>query len=188
MYPPMYLYPGPTQAKIQVESLPSNVACTITAHHLSLTIDDVAGQPYHFCKPVAKEPKDRAALQRAIKSGNPKFFLGSDSAPHPTASKTPSVASTGDSAPTACAAGVYTSPFLIPLTAHLLESFGALDQLEGFVSAHGRKFYGVPAKEGEVLKLRRTQEGEGKVPGLIKGHGVEVVPFFAGKQLGWEIA
>lgn len=172
---------------VQVASLPANVACTFTAHHLSLTIDDVAGQPFHFCKPVAKEPKDRAALQSAILSGNPKFFLGSDSAPHPTASKTPAIAASGDAAPTACAAGVYTSPFLIPLTAHLLESFGALDKLEGFVSGHGRKFYGVPAKEGDVLRLKRTTEGKGVVPGLIKGDGVEVVPFWAGKQLGWEI-
>jgi dihydroorotase len=76
---------------------------------------------------------------------------------------------------------------LIPLTAHLLEGFGALDKLEGFVSAHGRKFYGVPAKEGDVLRLKRTTEGKGVVPGLIKGDGVEVVPFWAGKQLGWEI-
>ena len=168
-----------------VASLPDNVACTITAHHLWLTIDTVAPQPHHFCKPLAKEPKDRAALQGAIKSGNPKFFLGSDSAPHPTSSKSPAVME--ESEPSPCAAGVYTSPILVPLVATLLESFGALDQLEGYVSGHGRKFYGVPAQAGEEVTLRRAS-GEHKVQGLIRGPGgIEVVPFWAGKPLGWEI-
>ncbi|WRT70540.1 dihydroorotase, homodimeric type [Kwoniella shivajii] len=170
-----------------VSSLPSNVACSITAHHLYLTIDEVAPQPHHFCKPLAKEPKDRKALQDAIKSGNPKFFLGSDSAPHPLGSKVPGVQE--DGSVSACAAGVYTSPILIPLVATLLESFGALDKLEGFVSTHGRKFYGVPAIEGKELTLRRTgnAEGEGIVRGTLKGEGVEVLPFWTGKKLEWEI-
>jgi dihydroorotase len=79
---------------------------------------------------------------------------------------------------------VYTSPFLVPLVAHLLEGFGALDKMAGFVSGNGRKFYGVESR-GEV-KLRRTSE-TGWVPGVIRGDGAEVVPFWAGKQLGWEI-
>jgi dihydroorotase len=89
--------------------------------------------------------------------------------------------------PVGCAAGVYTSSILVPLVATLLESFGAFDKLQGFVSDNGRKFYGVPAKEGEVVKLRRAAEGDAKVPGLIRGDGAEVVPFWAGKSLGWEI-
>ncbi|WVQ86008.1 dihydroorotase, homodimeric type [Cryptococcus sp. DSM 104549] len=168
-----------------VTSLPSNVACSITAHHLYLTIDEVAPQPHHFCKPLAKEPKDRKALQDAVKSGNEKFFLGSDSAPHPLANKAPGLTSEGGL--TACAAGVYTSPILVPLVATLLESFGALDKLEGFVSGHGRKFYGVPAKKGEEVRLRKTKEDEGVVKGTFKGDGIEVMPFWAGKRLGWEI-
>lgn len=169
-----------------VKSLPDNVACTITAHHLWLTIDTVAPQPHHFCKPLAKEPKDRQALQDAIFSGNPKFFLGSDSAPHPTSSKQPNVQEEAEPSP--CAAGVYTSPILIPLVATLLESFGALDKLEGYVSEHGREFYGIPAEKGQNVKLRRTSGGQ-KVPGLLRGEGgIEVVPFWAGKDLGWEIA
>lgn len=180
------LYLGTKLNAPQVTSLPSNVACTITAHHLSLTIDSVVGQPYHFCKPVAKEPKDRKALQSAVLSGNPKFFLGSDSAPHPSSSKTSTIQESSE--PTSCAAGVYTSPFLVPLVAHLLESFGALDKLEGFISSNGRKFYGVEAKSGSGdVKLRRTTEESASVPGVIRGDGVEVVPFWAGKQLGWEI-
>lgn len=171
---------------LQVMSLPANVACTITAHHLFLTIDEVAPQPHHFCKPIAKEPRDRKALQDAILSGSPKFFLGSDSAPHPTASKQPTIKAE-DLPPSPCAAGVYTSPILLPLVATLLEGFGALEKLEGYVTKHGRDFYGVPAKEGKTVTLRRSS-GK-KVQSLLKGkEGVEVVPFFAGKELAWEIA
>ena len=127
---------------------------------------------------------DRDALREAVRSGNPKFFLGSDSAPHPISSKSPALIEGGEPSP--CAAGVYTSPILVPLVATLLESFGALDKLEGFVSGNGRKFYGLPAKEGEVLRLRRV-EGK-RVPTVLRGEGlVEVVPFWAGKALAWEI-
>jgi len=123
-------------------------------------------------------------LQEAVRSGNPKFFLGSDSAPHPSSSKAPAVVEGGEPSP--CAAGVYTSPILVPLVATLLESFGALNELEGFVSGNGRKFYGVPAKEGEEVQLRRST-GK-RVPSVLRGEvGVEVVPFWAGKELGWEI-
>ncbi|WWC65398.1 dihydroorotase, homodimeric type [Kwoniella dejecticola CBS 10117] len=175
-----------------VSSLSSNVGCSITAHHLYLTIDEVAPQPHHFCKPLAKEPKDRKALQEAILSGNPKFFLGSDSAPHPLASKIPNLThSEIGAAVSACAAGVYTSPILIPLVATLLESFGALDKLQGFVSDNGRNFYGVPVKEGDELRMRRiTDEDKGIVRNTFKSEeieGLEVVPFWLGKRLNWEI-
>ncbi|OCF58452.1 dihydroorotase, homodimeric type [Kwoniella mangroviensis CBS 10435] len=172
-----------------VLSLPANVACSITAHHLYLTIDEVAPQPHHFCKPLAKEPKDRKALQEVIKSGNPKFFLGSDSAPHPLSSKIPNLTQDGHSV-SACAAGVYTSPILIPLVATLLESFGALDQLQKFVCDNGRNFYKVPAQKGQELRLVRTsrEEGQGIVKGTLKGEdGIEVLPFWTGKKLEWEI-
>ena len=167
-----------------VLALPSNVACTITAHHLWLTIDTVAPQPHHFCKPLAKEPKDRTALQDAIKSGSPKFFLGSDSAPHPTSSKSPGL--TENSEPSPCAAGVYTSPILIPLVASLLESFGALEKLQGYVSDHGRAFYGIPAKSDKVITLRRSKMDK-PVPGLLRKGDIAVVPFWAGKPLSWEL-
>lgn len=181
-----YIFLGTTFAHstdTQVSSLPDNVACTITAHHLWLTIDTVAPQPHHFCKPLAKEPRDRAALQNAVKSGNPKFFLGSDSAPHPTSSKAPAVTSEGLHA---CAAGCYTSPYLLPLVATLLESFGALDKLEGFVSSHGRKFYATPAVEGQQVTIRRPAT-KVVVPTSLGQGALEVVPFWAGKELAWEI-
>lgn len=164
-----------------VKSLGDTVACTITAHHLAMTVDDWAGQSWHYCKPVAKYPSDRQALQEVVHQGHPKFFLGSDSAPH--LAHTKSVAT-----PTQpCAAGVYTSPILLPLLAHILESFGALDRLQGFVSDYGRAFYRQPAG----ANARRI------ILGRVKGIRVEdtwplggdcVVPFWAGKEIGWEIS
>ncbi|KDN46459.1 putative dihydroorotase [Tilletiaria anomala UBC 951] len=197
-----------------VQGCSETVACTITAHHLALTVDDWAGRPINFCKPVAKYPSDREALRRVIKEGHPRFFLGSDSAPHPFASKLPSATTHGSvpaAAQSACAAGVYTSAILLPLCATLLESFGALDKLNGFVSTNGRRFYGdalgkntaapgetQPAKDVVVLRRVKSEGEEGKVPGayVLEGHQdmqdsdkekVSVVPFWAGKQLGWAI-
>lgn len=182
-----------------VKSLPDNVGCTITPHHLVLTIDNVPSQPFHFCKPIAKEPVDRDALRAVVASGHPRFFLGSDSAPHPVRNKVPKLpdsylsagfggpAQTGEGeGPQPCAAGVYTSPVLLPLLAHIFESMGALDKLEGYVSTLGRKFYGLPAQQGKSVKLRKTSA---KVPAFYKGEapGVDVIPFMAGQDLGWEI-
>ncbi|TCD66998.1 hypothetical protein EIP91_000678 [Steccherinum ochraceum] len=169
-----------TRAAVEcVKSLGETVACTITAHHLALTVDDWAGQAWHFCKPVAKFPDDRLALREVVKEGHPRFFLGSDSAPHPPSKKS----TASPSQP--CAAGVYTSPILLPLTAHLLESFGALDKLEGFVSGHGRAFYRRPAKSERKTVLKRVS-GKSVEAKWTKG-GEEVVPFWAGKAIGWEI-
>ncbi|PSR73090.1 hypothetical protein PHLCEN_2v11037 [Hermanssonia centrifuga] len=177
-----------TRAAVEcVKSLGDTVACTITAHHLELTVDDWAGQAWHFCKPVAKYPDDRQALRDIIKEGHPRFFLGSDSAPHPPHKKS-------NASPThACAAGVYTSPILLPLVAHLLESFGALDKLEGFVSTNGRAFYKKPVRqyeiEGEGMQEDRVALRKAKhvVENVWTLGGDSVVPFWAGKDIGWEI-
>ncbi|KAF7980946.1 hypothetical protein HWV62_36179 [Athelia sp. TMB] len=195
-----------------VRSLGPTVGCTITAHHLALTVDDWAGQAWHFCKPVAKYPDDRAALREVIKEGaspfssllpssllppspflhlsllthlrpgHPRFFLGSDSAPHPPPTKATSTPQS------ACAAGVYTSPVLLPLLAHLLEDFGALGRLEGFVSAFGRAFYGRPVGEGmgEGRSVLRRVEGR-RVREEYSLGGESVVPFWAGRELRWEL-
>jgi len=171
-----------TRAAVEaVKSLGDTVGCTITAHHLSLTVDDWAGQSFHFCKPVAKYPDDREALQEVIREGHPRFFLGSDSAPHPPATK--STATPTD----ACAAGVYTSPILLPLVAHLLESFGALDKLEGFVSGFGRKFYDreVTGSSSQIfMKLRKSKT---TVDTVWASGTEEVVSFWAGKELNWSL-
>jgi len=170
-----------TRAAVEcVKSLGDTVACTITAHHLALTVDDWAGQAWNFCKPVAKFPDDRQALRDVIKEGHPRFFLGSDSAPHPPHTKSTATPMH------ACAAGVYTSPILLPLVAHLLETFGALDHLEAFVSTYGRAFYRVPVASGESKVMIRKVQGKAVEDNWVEGEQ-SVVPFWAGKELGWEI-
>ena len=181
-----------TKEAIQtVLSLGETIACTITAHHLFLVIDDWAGQPLHYCKPVAKSYEDRRALRNAIISGNPKFFLGSDSAPHPFRNKMPSlpISSQGEveAACTACAAGVHTSPHLLPLVAHAFESIEpriSLENFEAFVSTNGRAFYRVDAPESYVT-LERSEEA---LPHAYRlGEKDHVVPFKAGQSIGWKI-
>ncbi|KJA24546.1 hypothetical protein HYPSUDRAFT_38588 [Hypholoma sublateritium FD-334 SS-4] len=173
-----------TRAAVEaVKKCGPTVACSITAHHLALIVDDWAGQSWNFCKPVAKYPDDRRALQDIVREGHPRFFLGSDSAPHPPHAKS-------TSSPThACAAGVYTSPILLPLVAHLLESFGALDKLEGFTSVNGRSFYKYPV-EGQrysrTVFLRKTKPGT-LVDAKYALGAESLVPFWAGKEIGWEI-
>lgn len=161
-----------------VKRLGPTVACTITAHHLALTVDDWAGQSFNFCKPVAKYPDDREALRAVVKEGHPRFFLGSDSAPHPTERK---ATATPDQP---CAAGVYTAPILLPLVAHLLDSFGALDNLEKFTSTHGRNFYKLETAGLEVIKLRKEPS---LIAAILSSDQTSVAPFWAGKQLDWSI-
>lgn len=179
-----------TSAAVEcVKSLGPTVACSITPHHLFLTIDDVVGQPLHFCKPVAKTYEDRIALRTVISEGNEKFFLGSDSAPHVFEKKMPGLQMEQEEASHACAAGVYTSPILLPLVAHAFEAPGMtpqipLEKLQGFVSSFGRKFYNPPTAQGETLKLRRTEKK------VVKGYQMGsdwVIPFKAGQSIGWEI-
>lgn len=157
-----------------VRSLPDTVGATITAHHLTLTLDDVIGdklRPDHFCKPVPKRPEDRDALLEAAMSDDPKFFFGSDSAPHSHYSKY-------------CAegcAGVFSAPVALSLLAEVFERHGALARLENFVSMHGACFYGLPLNDGFVRLVKRPCEA----PSLV---GNSTIPFMAGKTLGWSVA
>lgn len=197
---------GPfVDALLQVKSLPPNVVATITPHHLALTIDGACSTSLGFCKPLAKFPSDRAALRAVVRDGNPKFFLGSDSAPHPSSSKLPALqvaqiqATDGTTVdevtlPSPCAAGIYTSSHLVPLTAELFERAQIpLERLEGFCSRFGREFYGFPARAGDEVTLRRAG-GDGQVVDKAfrfttdKGEDEFVIPFLAGERIGWEIA
>ncbi|KAF8076118.1 Dihydroorotase [Lyophyllum atratum] len=174
-----------TRAAVEaVKSCGPTVACTITAHHLALTVDDWAGQPWNYCKPVAKYPDDRSALRDVIVEGHPRFFLGSDSAPHLPHTKSTSTPSHG------CAAGIYTSPILLPLVAHLLESFNALDRLDGFVSGFGRAFYkkAISSDRNSRIILQRPRSGKFIIEDKYVLDDHSVVPFWAGRELGWEIA
>lgn len=157
-----------------VKRAPSNVAATITAHHLLATLDDVIDSHHNKCMPILKEEHHRQALLDAATSSNPKFFAGTDSAPHPKSRKG-----------TACGcAGCYTAPHSLELYAMAFrEREGALDCLEDFVSIFGSKFYGVPIPEGTVT-LRRE---EWTVPAEMPfGNGEVLVPFWAGHTLTWK--
>lgn len=155
----------------------SSVACTVTPHHLCLTVDDVLGNPLHYCKPVAKYLEDKKALWRAIKSGDPRFFLGSDSAPHPMEKKLGQVPA---------AAGIYTLRYLAPLLAHLFEENGCLDLLENFACRFGPAFIlGSNASSEERITLKR---GETIIPDTLHGpNDLKLIPFWAGRKLGWTL-
>ncbi|KAI9757546.1 MAG: hypothetical protein M1815_000767 [Lichina confinis] len=151
------------------------VAATVTAHHLFLTVDDWAGDPFFYCKPVAKTPSDRRALLEAVVSGDPKFFFGSDSAPHPVTSKQALVSGhntdqgAGTSSPTLKrskpAAGIFTQKYAtqLVLDALLLAAREGIiredkvipEVLNGFLSAFGRCFYRV-----DDLLHARDQQGQ----------------------------
>ena len=153
-----------------VNSAGPNVAATITPQHLHINRNAmlVGGiRPHAYCLPVAKREKHRVALRRAATSGAPKFFLGTDSAPH-----------TREAKESACGcAGIFNAPFALESYLAVFEAEGALDRFEGFASEHGPRFYGLPLNEGTVKFERSSLE----VPQEIAG----VVPFHAGETLGW---
>ena len=146
-----------------------NLAATITAHHLELCVDDWAGQNHHFCKPVAKYPHDREALREIIAEGHSRFFLGSDSAPHPRDAKEAAVG----------CAGVFTGAHLAVHLATTFERIGALRRMVDFATRFGREFYRLPALD-ETIVLER---GATEVPAQ---YGT-VVPFRAGTELPWRL-
>lgn len=161
-----------------VKSLGDTVGCTITLHHLSLVIDDWARDNHSYCKPVAKTYSDRAALRDIVKSGHPRFFLGSDSAPHPRSAKE------GKASP---AAGVFTSPYLMPLLAEVMEEIGALEHFESFASSNGRAFYGVTETKATTIKLSKVDSDTAIPDGYKIGSSNEVlVPWRAGSKLRWK--
>ncbi len=152
------------------------VAATITPHHLMLNRNAMfAGglRPHAYCLPVVKRERHRLALRAAAVSGNPKFFLGTDSAPHATAAKE-----------SACGcAGIFNAPYAFESYATVFDEEGALDRLEGFASEFGPRFYGLPVNEGTVT----LERGESHVPAAL-GSSDPVVPFYAGETLGWTLA
>lgn len=155
---------------------PNNVGATITAHHLWLNRNDllVGGiKPHHYCLPIVKTMDDQKALIMAATSGNPKFFLGTDSAPHEKFKKQ-----------SACGcAGIYTAPIAMPLYTQIFESQNALSKLEGFASHFGADFYGVPRNKQSMSLIKKPWQ----VPRAYPFDKGEVVPFMAGKQLNWQI-
>ena len=157
-----------------VKNAPANVAATVTAHHLLETLDAVFESHHNKCMPILKEEPHRQALLDAVTSGNPKFFCGTDSAPHAKSKKE-----------TACGcAGCFTAPHAIELYATAFEERNALDRLEGFLSDFGADFYGLGKNLGTIT-LRRE---EWTIPAEVQfGESETIVPFWAGKSLNWKV-
>jgi dihydroorotase len=155
----------------------ANVAGTLTAHHLLLNRNAIlAGgiRPHNYCLPVLKREGHRQALMAAAISGNPKFFLGTDSAPHAQNTKE-----------TACGcAGCYTAHAGIELYAEVFEAAGALGRLEGFASFFGADYYGLPRNTGQIT-LRREALA---VPASLDYSGDDrLVPLRAGESIAWRL-
>ncbi len=159
-----------------VEDGPSNVAATITPHHLDFNRNamfDGGIRPHFYCLPVAKREHHRLALRRAATSGLSRFFLGTDSAPHAVSDKE-----------SACGcAGIFNAPHALESYAKTFEEEGALANLEAFASENGPRFYGL-ALNTERVVLERTPH---VVPSLIEAAS-EVIPFHAGCTLAWRFA
>ncbi|HEX9673091.1 MAG TPA: dihydroorotase [Burkholderiales bacterium] len=159
-----------------VGAAPPRVAATITAHHLLLSRNALfAGgvRPHHFCLPVLKRESHRQALLQTATSGHPRFFLGTDSAPHARQTKE-----------TGCGcAGIYTAHAGIELYAEAFATAEALDRLEGFASRYGAQFYGLPVNAGTVT----LAEESWPVPADISFGADRLVPLRAGEQVKWKI-
>lgn len=159
-----------------VQGAGTNVAATITPQHLHINRNAMlAGgiRPHMYCLPVAKRETHRLALRAAATSGSPKFFLGTDSAPHHRHAK---------EAACGCA-GIFNAPFALESYLQVFEEEGALDRFEGFASEHGARFYGLPLNEG-VVTLERLPTA---VPAEIEGGEASIVPFHAGDTLNWRL-
>jgi dihydroorotase len=156
----------------------ANVAGTLTAHHLLLNRNAIfAGgiRPHHYCLPVLKRETHRRALVAAAVSGSPKFFLGTDSAPHAQSTK---------EAACGCA-GCYTANAGIELYAEVFDAEGALDKLEGFASFHGPDWYGLPRNAGTITLKREAQAVPASLDYLP---GDRLVPLRAGESVAWRLA
>ncbi len=160
-----------------VTAAPAHIGATITAHHLLYNRNAmlVGGiRPHFYCLPILKREAHRQALIKAATSGNPKFFLGTDSAPHPKGAKESSCG----------CAGCYTAHAAIELYAEAFEQVGALDKLEGFASHFGADFYGLARNTDRITLVKE----DWAAPALIEVEtGVELVPLRAGETIHWRV-
>ena len=164
------------EAAQYVAQADAHTAATITAHHLlynrnALFIGGL--RPHYYCLPVLKRELHRQALVEAATSGSPKFFLGTDSAPHAAALKEQSV----------CGAGCFTAPAALELYAEAFEAAGALHRLEGFASFHGPDFYGLPRNTGTVTLVRQPRT----LPETLPFGDAVIKPLRGGETLNWTL-
>lgn len=158
-----------------IKSAPKNIAATITAHHLFLNRNDllVGGlHPHYYCLPIVKTEKDREALIAAATSGNRKFFLGTDSAPHTKSLK--------ESAN--CSAGIFTASAAIELYAEIFEEAKALDKLEGFASFYGADFYQLPRNKEKITLIK----DDWMMPATLSYGDDLLIPFGASEIISWK--
>jgi dihydroorotase len=155
---------------------PAHIAATLTAHHLLYNRNAMFSggmQPHYYCLPVLKRETHRAALLAAAGSGNQKFFLGTDSAPHSQTSKE-----------SACGcAGIYTAHAALELYAEAFEQAGALDRLEAFASFHGPDFYDLPRNRGTVTLSKEQWQ----VPDAYPLGEERLIPLRAGANMSWRL-
>jgi len=160
-----------------VKSVPDNIAASITVHHLLLNRSAMFSgglRPHHYCLPVLKREMHRQALITAATSGNPKFFLGSDSAPHSINAKE-----------SGCGcAGIYTAHAAIELYAEAFEQAGALDKLEAFASFHGADFYRLPRNTSTITLTKQNW----KVPRTLPFGDETLVPLRADETVSWKLS
>jgi dihydroorotase len=159
-----------------VASAGANLAATITAHHLMINRNALfAGglRPHMYCLPVAKRELHRLALRRAATSGDAKFFLGTDTAPHPVADKERDCG----------CAGIFTAPSALECYVQVFDEEGALDRFEAFASLNGPRFYGLPPNEDRITLRREAMRVPDEVPTQIG----PLRPFRAGETLGWSL-
>ena len=159
-----------------IKTAPPTLAATITPHHLLLNRNALLAdelRPHHYCSPILKAEQHRLALIKAIASGNPKFFLGTDSAPHAKATKE-----------SACGcAGIYSAHSALALYAEVFENAECLDLLEGFASHHGADFYQLP-RNNNTITLQKTPW---RLPETLRYADTQLIPFRAGAICQWKL-
>ena len=159
-----------------VTSAGPRLGATITAHHLVINRNALflgGLRPHMYCLPVAKREAHRLALRKAAVSGNPKFFLGTDSAPHPVHDKERDCG----------CAGIFSAPAALEIYAQVFEEESALEKLEGFASEHGAQFYGLPLNERRVTLRRESATMRETVPSMAG----PIRPFLGGQVLAWTL-
>jgi dihydroorotase len=153
-----------------------NLAATITAHHLIINRNAIFQgglRPHMYCLPIAKREPHRLALRRAAVSGDPKFFLGTDTAPHPVKDK---------EADCGCA-GIFSAPAALELYAQVFAEENALDRFEAFASLNGPRFYGLAPNEERVTLVQRPR----RIPSEVRVGDSAVKPFLAGEEIPWQL-
>jgi dihydroorotase len=166
-----------TEAAVDfIVQAPETVAATITPHHLLYNRNQLlAGglKPHYYCLPILKHEKDQLALQSAASSGNPKFFAGTDSAPHSIKSKE-----------NACGcAGIYSAPFALSFYTQIFAELGQLNKLNQFISGFGADFYQLPRNKEEIELIKSSKQ----VPDFLPFGHHKVVPMAAGELMQWSI-